>query len=381
LSNKEAAPEVFLPGGKAPVEGQLFRNAGLAQALTLIAEQGAAAFYRGPIAAAIVANARSLGGTMESDDLAGFSPEWVEPVSTTYRGWRVSQLPPNGQGISVLEMLNLMETAPIGQWAAMSAEALHFKIESMRIAYADLRHYVSDPRFVKIPVAGMLDKSYAGKRAAAIDPQKANCQAAPGDFPGSGNTTYLAAVDSQGNIASWIQSVAGMWGSYVAVPGYGFHLQNRGSSFRLDPAHANTLAPRKRPFHTIIPGFLEKDSLRIGFGIMGGAVQPLAHAQFVSNVVDHGMNLQAALDAPRFIEGRSTRGVKPTGCELGLENRVPPEVRAALETKGHRIGLMGAFNLIYTGAGQAVMHDSATGLNAGASDPRADGAAVPGRPQ
>lgn len=382
LSEKNAAPEIFLPGGKAPGPGEVFRNPALGRAMELIASQGSDAFYRGEIAQAMAGQARELGGSMEAADLAEFAPEWVEPISVTYRGWRVFELPPNGQGIGALEMLNLMETAPLGRYPAMSAVALHHKIESMRLAYTDLRKYVSDPRFVKVPVERMLDKDYAATRAKSIDPDRANCGAAPGEqLQVSGNTTYLATVDARGNIASWIQSVSGGWGSYVAVPGFGFHLQNRGASFKLEANHANALVPRKRPFHTIIPGFMEKDGRRVGFGIMGGPVQPLSHAQFVSNIVDHGMNLQGAMEAPRFIEARALPGRTPTGCEVGIETRVPADVREALERRGHQLTPMGPYHMLYTGTGQAVMHDSAARVNTGASDPRGDGAAIPQSPR
>ena len=380
LSLKEGAPEIFLPNGEAPTQGQVFRNPALARAYTLIAAEGADVFYRGAISKSIIAVERQLGGAMEAEDLAQWEPEWVEPISTTYRGWRVFELPPNGQGIGALEMLNLMEQAKLSDHAAASAEALHWKIESMRIAYTDLRKYVSDPRFVKVPVDQMLSKEYAKRRAAGIDPNRANCKTEPGDIGGTGNTTYLATVDAEGNIASWIQSVSGLWGSAVAVPGFGFHLHNRGGGFKLDAKHANALLPRKRPFHTIIPGFAEKDGRRIGFGIMGGPVQPLSHAQFISNIVDHGMNLQAAIEAPRFVEARAG-GRKLEGCEVGIETRVPAEVRQALTERGHKIDEMGPYNIMYAGTGQAVMHDSSTRVNFAASDPRGDGAAIPESPR
>lgn len=378
LQKPEAAPEIFLPQGRPPKEGDVFRNPALAKAYQLIAEQGAAAFYQGPIAQAILQVERDLGGAMQAADLTTWKPEWVEPISTSYRGWRVFELPPNGQGIGALEMLNLMETAPLNTMPA--AAAMHWKIESMRIAYTDLRHYVSDPRFVKVPVEQLLSKDYARRRADGINPQRANCKTEPGLTGVTGNTTYLATVDAEGNVASWIQSVSGLWGSAVAVPGYGFHLHNRGGGFRLDPKHVNVVAPHKRPFHTIIPGFAEKDGKRIGFGIMGGPVQPLSHAQFISNLVDHGMNLQGALEAPRFVEARAN-GRKLTGCEVGIESRVPAAVRQALAEKGHLIDDMGPYNVMYTGTGQAVMHDAATRVNYAGSDPRGDGAAIPASPR
>ena len=375
LSRVEGGAAVFLP---VPAEGQLFKNPALGKAYALIAEKGADVFYRGEIAQAILAVQRQLGGAMEAADLADWVPEWVEPISTTYRGWRVFELPPNGQGIGALEMLNVMETARLGTMSA--ADAMHFKIESMRIAYTDMRRYVSDPRFVKIPVAELLSKEYALRRSDGIDPRRANCKTAPGLTGVTGNTTYLATVDAEGNIASWIQSVSGVWGSAVAVPGFGFHLHNRGAGFKLDASHVNVIAPHKRPFHTIIPGFAEKDGKRIGFGIMGGPVQPLSHAQFVSNIVDHGMNLQGALEAPRFVEARAN-GRKLEGCEVGMESRVPAEVRRALTAMGHKIDDYGPYSMLSTGTGQAVMHDASVGVNFGASDPRGDGAAVPEGPR
>ncbi len=376
LSADAAGPAVFLPGGKAPQEGEVFRNPELARAYELIASQGAAAFYRGEIAGAIVAVERKLGGALEAADLAAWEPEWVEPISTTYRGWRVFELPPNGQGMGALEMLNLMEQTDLSQHAPLSSAAMHWKIESMRLAYADMRKYVTDPRFVKVPVNELLSKPYAQRRAAAIQKDRAGCAPAAGDPLGvSGNTTYLATVDASGNIASWIQSVSGGWGSYVAVPGFGFHLQNRGASFKLDRAHANVIAPRKRPFHTIIPGFAQKDSLRIGFGIMGGPVQPLSHAQFISNLADHGMNLQGAIESPRFVEGPS--GKDAAGCSVRMETRVPVETRRELEAKGHKVLTVGTYSTSGVGVGQAVMHNAATGVNSASSDPRGDGAAIP----
>jgi len=299
-------------------------------------------------------------GSGEEMDSADF-PEWVDPISTTYRGWRVFELPPNGQGIGALEMLNVMAMA--------AADAMHYKIESMRIAYTDMRRYVSDPKFVKVPVTELRSKEYARRRADGIDSRRANCKTSPGLTGMTGNTTYLATVDAEGNIASWIQSVSGVWGSAVAVPRFGFHLHNRGAGFKLDASHVNMIAPRKRPFHTIVPGFAEKDGKRIGFGIMGGPVQPLSHAQFVSNIVDHGMNLQGALEAPRFVEARAN-GRKLEGCEVEMESRVAVEVRRALGAMGHRIDDYGRYNMLFTGTGQAVMRDASTGGNFGASDPR-----------
>ena len=370
LQKTEEARRVFLPGGKVPAIGDRFRNPDLAKALRLVAEQGPDAFYKGEIARAILETSAAFGGTLQADDLAEFSPEWVEPISTDYRGWTVYELPPNGQGMAALEMLNIMGAFQPDPAGPQGTVELHKKIEAMKLAYADLYRYNADPRFTKVPVEGLLSKDYAAKRAAQIDPNRANCDPGAGVPPGS-DTTYLSVVDRDGNIVSLIQSNYSAFGSGIVVAGMGFALQNRGALFVLDPAHPNVLKPRKRPFHTIIPAFMEKGDLHMGFGIMGGANQPLAHAQFVSNVVDYGMNIQAALEAPRF-----TVTGNQVSCDILIESRVKPEVLQALAAKGHTLIVRQEYTALM-GRGQAVVHDSRTGMNYGASDPRADGAAIP----
>ena len=369
VSHDAEARRIYLPGGKPPVVGQVFQNHDLAKALRLVAEGGPDAFYKGEIARAIVSTSQSLGGTMAADDLAEFSPEWVEPISTTYRDWTVYELPPNGQGMAALEMLNIMETSAPSPDGPLSAVELHEKIEAMKLAYADLGRYNGDPRFVKIPVKGIVSKEYARERAKLIDPNRANCEVAAGKPPFS-DTTYLSVVDREGNIVSLIQSNYEAFGSGIAVRGMGFALQDRGALFSLDAASPNALAPRKRPFHTIIPAFMEHGDQHIGFGIMGGANQPLAHAQFVSNVVDYGMNIQEAMENARFT-------VSPQrGCNIVIESRVPLEVRQKLSAMGHELDVRNAYSTAM-GRGQAVLHDSKSKVNYGASDARADGAAVP----
>jgi gamma-glutamyltranspeptidase/glutathione hydrolase len=368
----EANPEskrVFLRDGNAPHTGELFKNPDMARALRLVAEQGPEAFYKGAIASAIVKTSEHLGGTMTAQDLASYSSEWVDPLSIDYRGWRVYELPPNGQGMAALEMLNIMETTPASPLGAFSAPELHKRIEAMKLAYSDVHANVSDPRTHDAPVAKLLSKEYARQRAAKIDPQRANCEVKAGDPVGS-NTTYLTVVDKDGNIASWIQSLYEAFGSRVTVEGMGFALQNRGASFTLDPKHPNVLAGGKRPFHTIIPAFMEKGDQHIGFGIMGGAVQPMAHAQFVSNYVDYGMTLQEALEAPRFFKSNAP------GCDVYIESRVPEQTLQQLSERGHEIRI-GREYVQTMGRGQAILHNSKTGMNYAASDPRADGAAVP----
>jgi gamma-glutamyltranspeptidase / glutathione hydrolase len=361
---------VFLPGGKVPDLGDRFANPDVAKALHLIADQGRDAFYKGEIAQAIVRTSTAFGGTMQLDDLAEFSSEWVEPISTDYRGWKVYELPPNVQGMAALEMLNIMETFQPEKDGPKSTAELHKRIEAMKLAYSDLYRYNADPRFAKVPVAGLLDKDYAKQRAAKINPDKADCDPGAG-HPATSDTTYLAAVDKDGNIASLIQSNYSAFGSGIVVDGMGFALQNRGALFSLQTAHPNALQPRKRPFHTIIPAFMERGDLHIGFGIMGGANQPLAHAQFVSNFVDYGMNIQGALENPRFTV---TSG--EVSCDILIESRVPPQVLQALRQKGHNLIVRGDYTALM-GRGQAVVHNSKTGMNSAASDPRADGVAEP----
>jgi gamma-glutamyltranspeptidase / glutathione hydrolase len=358
---------VHYPGGKAVPEGAIFRNPDLARAYRLIAAKGADVFYKGEIAQAILATSKKEGGLLSAEDLASYEPEWVTPISTDYRGWRVTELPPNGQGLAALSMLNMLEgftPAPPG-----STLEFHRKIEAMKLAYADLK-YVADPRSVRIPTQELLSKPYAQARARLIDPEKANCYVTPGAPKPSSDTTYLSVVDKDGNSVAWIQSIAFLWGSGITVDGMGFVLHNRANSFQFDTSHPNTLAPGKRPFHTIIPGMLEKDEKHIAFGIMGGANQPLAHAQFVSNIVDHAMNLQAALESPRFTK------LQATGCDVMIENRAGAEALEGLTKLGHQLTIYGAYSG-GMGRGTAVMHDAKTKINFAAADPRGDGAAIP----
>jgi gamma-glutamyltranspeptidase/glutathione hydrolase len=368
----DEARKLYLPNGAAPKVGEIFRNAPLGHAFRLIAELGARAFYDGPVGEALLKSSRELGGTMTAADLSEYEPEWVQPISTDYRGWKVSELPPNGQGIGTLEMLNILENFPIGQYDQASVEALHLEMEAEKLAFADLARYVGDPKFGPVPVAGLLSKAYAKQRAASIDPAKAHCEVEAGTplQDARGNTTYLSVVDKEGNSVSWIQSNSEFFGSGILVQGMGFVLHDRGSYFEFDPAHPNALAPRKRPFHTIIPAFLEQGTQHIAFGIMRGVNQPQAQMQFVSNVVDHKMNIQAALEAPRFTK------VTLGGCDLMIEARVPDVVRSELEQRGHRLQVLGDFSGL-VGGGQAVLHDTASKVNYGASSPRKDGAAIP----
>jgi len=364
---------VYLRNGKAPRTGEIFRNPDLAWTYRQIAQHGRDAFYGNEVAKRIVQVSESLGGKFTAADLAEFQAEWVEPISTEYRGWKVYEIGPNVQGIAALVMLNILENFPIGEYGHNTARTLHASIEAKKLAYADMLRYVADPRFATVPVEGMLSKPYALERAKLIDPGKANCSVAAGAPPGAaGDTIYLSVVDRDGNMVSFIQSnyMSSGFASGIVPPGTGFVLQNRGALFTLEAGHPNAVAPRKRPLHTIIPAFMERGDVRIAFGIMGGWNQAQAHAQFVMNIVDHGMDIQAAMEAARFTKGTFE------GCDLEMESRIPEDARKQLETLGHRIRLRGPFTR-NVGGGQAAMRDFAAGVNYGASDPRKDGAAIP----
>ena len=311
------------------------------------------------------------GGAFTEKDFADYSAEWVDPISTTYRGWTVYELPPNSQGLAALEMLNIMETFPLHEFGLNSTRSLHTMIEAKKLAYADLIRYIGDPKFSTPPVAQLLSKDFAAKRAQLIDPNKANCRVGPGSpLPPGGDTIYLSVVDRDGNMVSLIQSNYEDFGSGLVADGTGFVLHNRGALFTLDTDSPNVIAPRKRPLHTIIPALMTKGDVRVAFGIMGGWNQAQAHAQFVSHMVDFNQNIQAAMEAARFTK------LTFDGCDVELENRVPGNVRAELEAKGHVVQMHNGFSSTF-GGGQAVMRDFSTGVNYGASDPRKDGEAIP----
>jgi gamma-glutamyltranspeptidase / glutathione hydrolase len=369
LAKNPGTAQLYLINGQPPALGQVFRNPDLARSLTLVANGGRDAFYHGPIAQRILALEKSEDGAMTAADLADYHAEWVTPLSTTYHGWTVYELPPNGQGIAALEMLNIMAQFPLAQYGHNSANALHVMIEAKKLAYADLARYIGDPRFSKIPIAGLLSPPYAEQRAKLIDMQHANCSVSAG-LPPVGNTTCLTAVDAEGNMVSLIQSNFEEFGSRLVPPGAGFVLQDRGALFSLQPGSPDVLAGRKRPLHTIIPAFMTHGSTRIAFGIMGGFNQAQAHAQFVSNVVDFGMDIQAAMEAARFDK------IDFGGCDVDMEDRIPADVRVALTARGHQIHVDGDYAEIM-GGGQAVERDFSTGVNFGASDPRKDGEAIP----
>ena len=370
------AAETFLVEGKAPRAGQLFRNPALAETLGRIAEGGRDGFYTGETAEAIVAISEELGGAMTLADLADYGPEWVEPLAVDYRGWRVYEIPPNGQGIAALMMLNIMERFPLGDWGFHSPRATHAMIEAKKLAYADMLTYVGDPRFAEIPMRAMIDKGHAADRAALVDMERAACEVEPSRFPGvtdrpDGETIYLTVIDRDGNIVSLIQSNYSGFGSGVVPEGMGFMLQNRGALFTLEAGHPNVLEPRKRPLHTIIPAFMEKGDVKIGFGIMGGWNQAQAHAQFVSNIVDHGFTIQEALEAGRFTKRTFE------GCDVSVESLLPGPTIARLRELGHEVEVVAPRSSTF-GYGQAVRSEG--GVHFGASEPRHDGMAIPEPP-
>lgn len=374
LSATPDAAKTYLIDGHTPREGEIFKNPDLARTLTLIAKHGRDGFYKGATADSILSTEQDLGGTMTAADLEDFEPEWVTPLHVDYRGWTVYELPPNSQGIGALMMLQMMSHYPMGAYGFHATQALHVTMEAKQLAYADVLRYVGDPRLANIPVAQMLDSAHAAERAATIDSTRAVCSAAPSEFSSitdkkGGDTIYLTVIDADGDIVSLIQSNYDEFGSGLVPSGAGFILQDRGALFTLDTAMANTLAPHKRPLHTLIPGFMQKDSVRIGFGIMGGWNQAQAHAQFVSNIADYGMNIQQALEAGRF--------TKPgfSGCNFDIESRIPEAVRDSLSAMGYDLTLYGP-RTGHFGWGQAVMGTDG-GIHYGASDPRHDGAAIP----
>ena len=376
--NQPGYRETYLPAGFQPGVGEVFKNTALGHSLRQIAEHGRDGFYNSNLTEAMVTFLRSQGGTHTVADFAEFKPEWVEPISTTYRGWTVYELPPNGQGVAALSMLNIMEKFPMSSYGHNSAAALHVMIEAKKLAYADMIHYVGDPRFTPIPVREMLSKDLADQRSKLIQTDHAACQVAPSEITEKLNargheTIYMSTIDKDGNIVSLIQSNYGGYGTGMVAPGTGFSFQNRGAGFELTPGKPNSIAGHKRPLHTIIPAFMQKGEVHLGFGIMGGWNQAQAHAQFVANVVDFGMNIQAAMEAARFTKQTFE------GCDVDMESRIPEDVRNELAKRGHVFKILEPFS--YTvGQGEAVMHDDRRGVNFAGSDPRCDGEAIPQSP-
>jgi gamma-glutamyltranspeptidase/glutathione hydrolase len=356
--------------GCAPRLGAVFRMPALARTLECIAAGGADAFYRGPIAQQIVAFSQANGGLHAIDDFAAHRSSWVDPIATDYRGYRLYEMPPNGQGLTALIALNILENFDVGAYAIGSADATHLRIEAVKLAFADRNRYIADPEHADVPTAALLSKDYAHGRAALIGMHKALKRAAPGNVRVGTDTVYLTAADAAGNVVSLINSLYFPFGSGMVAGDTGIVLQNRGYGFVLDPQHPNCLAPRKRPFHTIIPAMLFRDDRPlVSFGVMGGDVQAQGHVQVVSNLVDHGLNIQEALDFPRFHYLEADR--------VALEPEFDATVPQALRERGHDVYAedavlaRGGF-----GGGQGLMIDPATGSYWGGSDRRKDGGAI-----
>ena len=377
LARDPNAAKVFLPGGKPPAPGDIFKNPALAATLEQIARGGRDAFYRGPIGRAIADDLQRRGGLVTADDLAANHPDWVEPISTTYRGYQVLEMPPNTQGVTALEILNILEGYDVKALGHNSAAYLHLLVEAKRLAFADRDAWIGDlASMPKAALDRMLSKEYAASRRHEIDtdhaakdyaPFRLGGSAAPerGDHPhAKGDTIYLTAADSQGNVVSLIQSIYEAFGSGIVAGDTGIVLQNRGSLFTLTPGHPNQLAPGKRPFHTLVPAMVMKDGRPwLSFGVMGGDMQAQGHVQVLLNLIDFGMNIQEAGEAARFRHS-------PAG--LALESAISPAARFALIERGHQVidsvGVFGGF--------QGILIDPRSGLLMAGSDPRKDGMAV-----
>ena len=366
-----AAATTFLVDGAAPRPGTVFVQKNLARTFRTLAEGGREAFYGGDIARAIVDYCRKNGGFLSMEDFAAQKSEWVEPISTTYRGHTLYEIPPNGQGLTALLLLNILEGIDIRATRSDPERYYHTLIEATKIAFADRNRHIADPAFAKVPVKELLSKDYASQRRALIDPNRAIDVPAYGEVGTGNDTTYFTVVDKDRNAVSFINSIYFNFGSAVVAGDTGIVLQNRGAGFSLDPNHPNRYEAGKRPFHTIIPAMVFRDGrLLMSYGVMGGDIQPQGHAQVLVNLIDRGLNLQQAIDAPRF-RYISGRGVM-------MEDDLTQAVIDGLIQRGHERVLppAGAVHRTFMGGGQAIMIDPATGTLLGASDVRKDGVAI-----
>jgi gamma-glutamyltranspeptidase / glutathione hydrolase len=366
-----AAASTYLVNGAAPLPGAIFYQKNLARTLRTLARGGRDAFYRGEIARAIVEYCQKNGGFLSMDDFASQKSEWVEPISTTYRDHTLYELPPNGQGLTALLLLNILEGIDLTSMRTEPVRYYHTMIEATKIAFADRNRYIADPAFAKVSVKDLLSKEYAARRRALIDANKAIDPPAYGDITVGSDTTYFAVVDKDRNAVSFINSIFHAFGSAIVAGETGIMLQNRGAGFSLDPTHPNRLEPGKRPFHTIIPAMVFKDGkLLMPYGVMGGDVQPQGHVQVLVNLIERGMNLQQAIDAPRvrYISGRGVM----------MEDALTAPVIDALIARGHERAMppAGLTHRALMGGGQAIMIDPTTGALLGASDSRKDGMAL-----
>jgi gamma-glutamyltranspeptidase/glutathione hydrolase len=367
----------FAPGGQAPKKGEIFKNPELARTLSLLGEHGRDAYYKGEIAERIDAFMREHNGYLRKLDFERHTSTWVEPVSVNYRGYDVYELPPNGQGIAALQMLNILEGFDLKSMGFNSPQALHLMIEAKKLAFEDRAKFYADPEFAEIPLQGLLSKKYAAERRKLIDPEHAGRSYDAGNpAADEGDTIYLCCADEAGNMVSLIQSNYRGMGSGIAVPGLGFAFQDRGEMFVFEPGHANVYAPGKRPFHTIIPAFILKDGAPwLAFGLMGGAMQPQGHVQMVCNLIDFGMNFQEAGDAARWQHLGSSDYDNPKMSDGGyveVERGIPAESQRKLKELGHDVRAgRGGF-----GGYQAIHRDAQNGTYVGASESRKDGHAA-----
>lgn len=375
--------------GRAPKAGEIFRNPGLAKTLSVVARENKRGFYQGQIAEAIVSVIKEAGGCISDDDLASHGSTWESPISVTYRGLRVYECPPNGQGITALIALNILEGFDLAGLETLSPEKTHVMIEAMRLAFADARWYVADPAFSKLPVDELLSKEYANERRKLIDLKHATIDPKRGAPVASSNTVYLSVVDGFGNACSFINSNYMGFGTGIVPKGWGFTLQNRGHNFSLNQNHPNALAPRKRPYHTIIPAMVtrlpspspcpsdiplpegEGETLYASYGVMGGFMQPQGHVQVLSALKDAGLDPQSALDLPRFCID-----VDESGGRVAIEDGMPKETMDALQKMGHPLYEVTGYERALFGRGQVILRDAESGVLCAGSDPRADGCAM-----
>lgn len=373
--------------GRGPRAGEIFRNPGLAKTLSVIARENKRGFYQGQIAEAVVSVIKEASGCMSAEDLESHESTWESPISVDYRGLRVYECPPNGQGITALIALNILEGFDLAALDSLSTGKMHLLIEAMRLAFADARWYVADPAFSKIPVEELLSKEYAGERRKLIDLKRASIDPKRSTPVASSNTVYLSVVDKFENACSFINSNYMGFGTGIVPKGWGFSLQNRGHNFSLDPHHPNALAPRKRPYHTIIPAMVtrlpspagrgmsegqgEGETLYASYGVMGGFMQPQGHVQVLSALADTGLDPQSALDLPRFCID-----VDEAGGRVAIEEGMPKETMDALQKMGHPIYEVTGYERALFGRGQVILRDLTTGVLTAGSDPRADGCAM-----
>jgi gamma-glutamyltranspeptidase/glutathione hydrolase len=375
--------------GRGPNTGEIFRNPNLARTFEIVARGGKSAFYEGEIAEAIVGVIQEAGGVMSLEDLASHTSTWEEPISVDYRGLRVYECPPNGQGMTALIALNILEGFDLSALGSLSTERLHLIIEALRLAFADSRWYVADPRFSDIPIKELLSKEYADERRKLINIKQATIDPKRGTPVSSSGTVYLSVVDKFGNACSFINSNYWGFGTGIVPKGFGFTLQNRGHNFSLDPNHPNKLEPRKRPYHTIIPAMVtripspsgrgtsegqgEGESLYASYGVMGGFMQPQGHVQVLSALVDNGLDPQSALDLPRICID-----VEESGGRVALEEGIPANVISDLKKMGHPVyaEAVSGYDRSLFGRGQVILRDAETGVLCAGSDPRADGCAM-----